>query len=120
MKKYTETRGWNPFDWNKELSKRDKDWYYLKRMSSRWVTCACGNTCAIIPRDDKGMPYDTVLSDLGHLFYEKVCDMNTRGAKATLKKIEARSSELIQEILKDDWIEGGEGTPFKPLTDYAE
>lgn len=34
-----------------------------------WVTCACGNQCAAIPRSEDSFPKDKTLRDLGMEFY---------------------------------------------------
>lgn len=42
--------------------------------SSSWVTCACGNLCAAIPRGAIGSPLDHTLQELGRAFYDIWCD----------------------------------------------
>lgn len=81
MKKYIETKSKAPFDWHQVLSKNCKDMTQkevkkLDKLSESWVTCACGNQCAIIPRakshDDgriQGEPLDEKLANLGGDFH---------------------------------------------------
>jgi hypothetical protein len=69
----------------------------LAHLASDWVTCACGNQCAIIPRHFTGAPEDDVLYEEGKNFYEYVESEDWAKAKETLKKIEERSAEVIAE-----------------------
>lgn len=112
----------NPFDWYKELREMikiqkacqnksvsadfyEKKYRVLADNSGTWISCACGNACAIIPRNCDGEPIDVKLSRLGILFYEAIAlehDFST--AIKVLHEIEDRSKILIaQEIenLKD-------------------
>lgn len=80
--------------------------------SESWVTCACGNQCAIIPRCANGAPLDNHLQNLGTNFYEwwdcaydildgeSPDDINDiiKQLKDTLTAIEKRSAELINKI----------------------
>lgn len=78
--------------------------------SNSWVTCACGNQCAIIPRDKMGEPEDYVLFDLGMKFNDLMegvlniiddpaaLDDNINYLKYTLENIEKRSAYLIEKI----------------------
>ncbi len=67
--------------------------------SKRWTTCAVGNQCSVIPRRlPHGYPCDSILTDLGFQFNDLV-ELNLwNEAKEVLKKIEARSAQLIAEI----------------------
>lgn len=114
MKTYSEKKNEPPFDWFKALSqkitKKFKLPEELREKSADWVTCACGNQCAIIPRDEDGMPLDDVLIDLGTEFNQNVEDIfeyqddvvlanhSRKEAIETLRKIEERSAEIIREI----------------------
>ena len=125
MKKYTETKSKAPFDWFKALSKdckdmNEKEVKELANKSRDWVTCACGNQCAIIPRGEEGIPVDKKLHTLGSNFHgsgisrmenamynyfdehenkKYLKQANTWRLKSidTLTKIEARSKELIED-----------------------
>lgn len=81
MKKYVETKSKTPFDWVTFLSRNCKDMTEKElekatKLSQSWVTCACGNQCAIIPRAKKdsddfkyGEPLDETLGNLGSDFH---------------------------------------------------
>ena len=98
----------NPvFDWYKALKKRkitSSQWEDMKERSLSWVTCACGNQCAIIPRDIiphnrvPSRPLDSKLYKLGDDFANAVIDEDVKGALGLLDAIELRSAELIAEI----------------------
>src|SRR6266853_2146737 len=105
-KTFAETQGIAPFDWNKALddvisvSPDNDTCNYLANKAESWVTCACGNQCAIIPRyDDEGEPRDCDLADLGYKFYSSVGAKNFIKAKTILRDIEARSAILIKQEL---------------------
>lgn len=98
-----------PFDWNKFLNKKtiSKDeWHIAKELANSWVTCACGNQCAIIPRwnsitnnNSPAEPKDKKLNELGYRFNGDISLRYVEEAKETLKKIEARSTILIKREL---------------------
>jgi hypothetical protein len=99
---YSETVGEKPFDWNKFLNKAritEKDWDDATARAHKWTTCACGNQCAVIPRDEIGKPDDELLVTLGgdDGFYGAIQNKNVAEAKQFLAMIEVRSSYLIQK-----------------------
>lgn len=102
-KPFSVTRGEQYFDWNAFLKRAEKNKVTDKELSEAeglacgWVTCACGNLCAAIPRSG-AVPRDRKLADLGGNFADYVCDANWRKAKACLKQIEERSAELLEKI----------------------
>jgi len=101
---YIQTKGNKPFNWF-EVLKREKidrkKWNNLAKLSVSWVTCAVGNQCSIIPRDDMdGEPMDNKLKVLGFNFHQYIKTENRKGALDILEKIEIRSSEIIQEIIE--------------------
>lgn len=102
MKTFSETKNKKPFDWNAFLIQKeitDKEWKKAKRLAQSWVTCACGNQCSIIPRDNNYIPKDTKLALLGSSFYKKILNEDVKEAKKILKILETRSIILInQEI----------------------
>src|SRR5258706_9054437 len=79
MKTYAESQGKKPFNWNAFLKKKTYTPAELRkasRLAQSWVTCACGNMCAIIPRDSFcDGPEDSQLSKLGTRFYGQIEDM---------------------------------------------
>lgn len=116
-KTYAESQGQPPFDWLAALSRpcaemTNKEVSDMCELSLSWVTCACGNQCEIIPRSGN-IPQDVELRASGSAFYgfiramaSRVCWKNydsadkwRREALETLRRIEARSAELIAEIL---------------------
>jgi hypothetical protein len=102
MKTYTESRNETPFDWNEFLNRKersDAEWELAHLLSGDWVSCACGNQCDVIPRNDVGKPDDELLSELGMQFHNRIlfgCDIEE--AKIILLKIEERSKYLIEQI----------------------
>jgi hypothetical protein len=107
--KYSIHKGLLSFDWNKFLSVRkrysDENIFYAVRLSSNWITCACGQQCETILRDEKGMPNDPILQAKGRRFTFYIAAMynsrkfisyerNRLRAKAALARIEKRSLEL--------------------------
>lgn len=111
-KTYAETRNKPPFDWNKWLDSALRgevsrvDYTEKRQLTQNWVTCACGNQCAIIPRNPVGEPEDADLAHYGKDFYSQVSSATfayTKEkrtfyltlAKETLAKIETRATELI-------------------------
>lgn len=75
----------------------------LQNQAEDWVTCACGNECAIIPRTYDG-PDDYELNDLGCEFSSNIDDLDIEAAVSTLDAIENRSAELIKEIRKAEML----------------
>lgn len=109
-KTYAETQGATPFDWNAALNAaiekeptRQKR-FELEEKASSWVTCACGNTCAIIPRSrykyTNDAPVDVELLELGLWFNTSVVNQNWNKAKVILQQIELRADVLIKEELQ--------------------
>ena len=102
MQTYAETKGVKPFDWKIELEKcietKLESTYNLTIEANRWITCACGNQCDIIPREKNGAPKDEFLASEGVDFYNYVSLGLWGKALETLDKIEQRSNELIKEI----------------------
>lgn len=109
-----------PFDWNEFLHKQvfsAKEIQKAFLLSERQTTCACGNQCSKIPRNDEtGSPKDLKLRNLENEFYCAIGAMqdaivNKKGVIYTnllnknrikaieiLKKIEVRSDELLMNI----------------------
>lgn len=103
-KTFSETVGLAPFDWRKELlaqqdGKGTKNKYWLYKRASAWITCACGNQCAIIPRID-GVPKDSLLRGLGACFYVDIIAEQWSKALTTLDQIESRAAILIAQELQ--------------------
>lgn len=104
MKTYAESRGCEPFDWNLWLAKAARDgateeeWSQATLASSRWVTCATGNQCTIIPRDEKGQPKDAVAVILGggSGFDRAIMDRDIPRAQHLLRLIELHSAFLVE------------------------
>lgn len=114
---YTQLSGRKPFDWFKALEAKNIKTLSimgasdLSFRSSNWVTCAVGNQCGIIPRDNIGRPIDEKLLELGNVFSHNITALRShinwpqdaehfrKIALETLNKIEQRSSEIIKEIV---------------------
>lgn len=101
---YAEVNGKMPFDWNEFLRRAiageisNAELSDAKSISGSWVTCACGNQCAAIPRMPSalgGGPEDELLYALGIEFTDYVVSCEFVSAKETLERIEARSAELL-------------------------
>ncbi len=108
---FAETQGQPPFDWNAHIQRglaglvSDDEWALSYISARKWVTCACGNQCASIPRykdgDDfsgPGRPADWVLNYLGGRFYGAIMDRDYTNAKRILTTIERRSAEILREM----------------------
>lgn len=89
------------FDWKATLKKEkigDAEWIELSLKAGEWVTCACGNQCAIIPRGRNGDPIDQELRELGYSFFMSIDRRRKKDSLMILAAIEQRSAELIAEI----------------------
>lgn len=109
MKTYAEIKHEKTFNWRTvliEIIHENEDngeipiWKQedLITEAKSWVTCACGNQCAIFPRFDNGMPKDEILQDLGMDFYEEIKAHKYHSALKLLHEIEQRSSYLLQYV----------------------
>lgn len=112
MKTYTEAAGYLPINWKKTLEdiisgrgQIDIDSNAFDTLvihAGKWVTCACGNLCDIIPRDTFGAPYDSKLATLGVLFWDNIAAAAWIDALSILDRIEQRSEFLIEvELMKN-------------------
>jgi hypothetical protein len=111
MKTYSEKQGEKPFDWFEFLTREnlnDGDWLYAKDKAISWVTCACGNQCAIIPRKTaegniNGEPLDKVLKLLGgdEGFFYAIQEKDAKLAIEFLLAIENRSQYLIKKEIEN-------------------
>jgi len=108
MTTYSEKNGRSPFNWTKFLDRaiNGKATFSEKlsafHRSTSWVTCACGNQCNIIPRDEFGAPLDSTLRELGspfNGFTDAISKEDYKKAKSLLLKIEKRSAYLIKKEL---------------------
>jgi|TARA_R110000824_G_scaffold2419_11_gene11311 hypothetical protein len=102
MQTYQEQQRGTETDWNEFLNRPKRselEWQSKAETASSWVTCACGNQCAIIPRvfSDGGKPEDRALAKLGMQFYRQVNARKRKAAIETLRKIEIRSAQLIHD-----------------------
>jgi hypothetical protein len=117
-KTFAEAQNEKPFNWNEFLAKDKFTSDEINAafwLAKNWTTCACGNQCAVIPRESDGRPKDRILAGFGirflyaiermdHAFYkeksliESEIIQNRDSAKEILESIEKRSAELILEI----------------------
>jgi hypothetical protein len=101
--KYSEQQGKEVFDWNLALDDAIKNGVikerheYLDHLSGSWITCACGNQCASLPRFSKGEPMDMSLAYLGEDFMDLIENKNFIEAKEILAKIEERTIVLLSQ-----------------------
>jgi hypothetical protein len=80
-------------------------WDEMRHLANYWPTCACGNQCAVIPREfnsltGSGAPVDKVLYRLGMTFANQINNHRRADALRTFHRIEVRSLELIREVNK--------------------
>ncbi len=105
-KVYAQTQGQKPFNWNRFLSPKTqrskRSWEAAEFLAGDWVTCACGNQCAVIPRNTAeewwkpfGAPKDDQLDDLGVQFAKAIDKRDLAGSREILAKIEARSTAIL-------------------------
>lgn len=71
-----------------------------KILCSDWVTCACGQQDARIPRDKVGQPLDRILVKLGMRFTQAVDINYFTMAESVLARIEDRAIEVIRRNAK--------------------
>ena len=105
-KTYAETLGNAPFDWIAFLTgpaPTPAQWSHALNLSEYFVTCACANQCASLPRWPDGEPKDEQLAALGYQFNTCIANKYTAAALEILAAIEARSAYLLTEL-----EEGGE------------
>lgn len=100
MKSYQEEVQGDSFDWNAAIDTcivlGMRTTPEMKMKAGSWVTCACGNQCAIIPRTD-GRPVDRKLQELGLKFMYAIESSFLLKAEDILKAIETRSAKLIAD-----------------------
>lgn len=108
---YSESVGQPTFDWWAFLCKQSwttEEKENAAKLATEWTTCACGNQCAIIPRNSVGTPDDMVLRALGMMFFNFIWDFADFGsfndieaAREVMIEIEKRSSYLISKIMAE-------------------
>ncbi len=95
------------FDWNTFLKKAvagkvsESEIHTAEIRAADWVTCACGNQCAVLERDDDGQPLDGLLESLGYKFMNNIDNGRFQEAQKTLEAIEKRSAVLIKQKVKE-------------------
>ena len=104
LQSFAESRGEDVFDWNKFLDEaiagKDMEEELLKkahRYANSWVTCGCGQLCAVLPRKhiEPYAPLDPILESSGTLFSKLIVGHKWADAKWVLQDIERRSAYLI-------------------------
>lgn len=91
------------FNWFEEIQKLpvmtlDEHVKALRRAES-WTTCACGNLCDAIPRDQETKkPLDKDLAGLGMNFIDAISYRDVEWAYDTLTAIERRAAEILAEL----------------------
>jgi hypothetical protein len=69
----------------------------LGKAAGEWVTCACGNLCDAIPRNEQGAPDDFYLQRYGIQFSYAIDNQDWPKARVLLMQIETRSQFLLHE-----------------------
>ena len=104
MRTYVESQNQKPFNWNTFIKKAiavevtKGEVKEATKLCQSWVTCACGNQCDAIPRNELGAPKDDYLQNLGMHFMYLIRDHEWIQAKDTLEEIECRSIKLLKGI----------------------
>lgn len=104
---YSVSQGKPAFNWRKWLMKKSHtatEWKWAEDRARKWVTCACGNLCAAIPRYADGKPKDRLLSHYGGAFgfFGAVEMWDAQSALMWLDKIERRSKYLLLQMERDE------------------
>lgn len=105
MHTWAEENGRPPMNWYDFLATdhTEEEWQKASELSQSWVTCACGNQCASIPRANYDQanqchPIDRILTWLGVRFHWAVCRKEVGKAKRILNAIERRSGQLLSRM----------------------
>jgi len=111
----TETKKFDPSNWDwfayldADEDTKEKYWGEAIDKSSNWVTCACGQLCDALPRDnDTRAPEDDILSNLGVDFDQEIQSGDWDEARDVLFKIEARTTELLEQMRQKSLSSFGE------------
>lgn len=101
---YSVSKGHQERDW-RELIKLGQagelttmDHAIATQAAASWITCAVGNQCRYIPRDELGEPLDKTLAALGGVFLDAFQYRNWDQAERVLDSIEARSTQILQRM----------------------
>lgn len=104
LKTYAEARDYPPVDWPAFIQRARNGevtevwWMNAQSIAGDWVTCACGNLCASIPREPDGTPIDNYLAKLGAQFFIAVWHREPERMAGLLERIEHRAAELLEEM----------------------
>ena len=94
--------GFNWFEVLKDLEQgdelSDKNYYTLTTMAGNWPTCACGQLCQALERNELGAPVDETLKTHGIKFAHLVRAKRWTCATHTMNQIEARTTELLAQL----------------------
>ncbi len=69
----------------------------LLALALRWPTCACGELCKTLPRNEHGAPHDKVLQKLGSDFAGAVGFRDWTDALFLFRLIEHRTEQLLAQ-----------------------
>jgi hypothetical protein len=92
------------FDWIKVLKRAKRrrptvdELEDMIGLAYSWPTCACGQLCKALPRDEDGIPDDDSLIRLGLWFADSVVAEDWKHALEIFLEIEARTIELLAEM----------------------
>lgn len=93
---YAEQCDHDVFNWDAFLNKpefTDKELKDAYDLANQWVTCACGNLCADIPRSGTGCPEDDVLEEQGRAFNQAISCMLEEYQDYALSVLEGMPSD---------------------------
>lgn len=77
-----------------QITEEDQD--KLRIMAGNWPTCACGQLCKNLPKQNwDNKPLDNTLASRGLTFFHCIEEQDWTKALATFYKIEARTMELL-------------------------
>ena len=79
----------------KDAEARGSFTYEDRSLAGDWQTCMCGQQDSRIPRDAYGRPHDYELRHAGLYFEDAVQEDDFDGARVLMRRIEARSAEIL-------------------------
>lgn len=105
MTSYADQHGKWVYDWPEILTRMEnesfthEEYEEWRTAADNWVTCACGNQCDELERNEMGQPYDGNLYKLGLQFSWRIHQKMPKHARRILTQIERRTQQLLKEKL---------------------
>ena len=106
MKTYAETHSKWIYDWPQIIDDLEHDRYddegkfEVYDAASNWPTCACGNQCAALPRDEEGCPVDKVMEKLGGQFFWSIGSLMASSTKLQ-REVHASRARHYMGLIED-------------------